>query len=101
MPKTAFAALAASFVLVAVPASASTQQTVTVQIGHADLDLSSPAQVDVLKERIEAAATKACKTKGALYAGWSSVDQDCVREATTAALSIAEARIPATVASAE
>lgn len=96
MRKSIVTFLAAGAFAGVVPASAG--QTVTVRVPHGDLDLSQADQVEILKTRINAAANDACRVTSNLYAGWSHVDQTCVRDTTKAALAIAEKRMPAQVA---
>ena len=96
MRKSLLAAVAAFATITITPAHA---ETVTVKVSHGDLDLSRADHVDVLKTRIDDAATKACRARSTRYSGWKTVDQSCVREATAAALAAARSRIPSQVAS--
>ena len=101
MLKISLAAAAATLALASTPAMASnTHKTVSVRVMHGDLDLSRAEEVEVLKTRIASAATKACRVRSGLYSGWSSVDETCVRDATKAALAVAQTRIPSQVATA-
>lgn len=97
MRKSLLAAAAVSLLAINAPASA---ERITIRVDHGDLDLSRPDQVELLEARIERAAYNACRTSSTPYSGRSKVDDSCFREATKAAMAIAQERIPAQVASA-
>lgn len=86
LPLLALAALA-------VPAGAETgEETVTVRIALADIDLSTQAGRAALDQRIEARITEACTIESrARYAlGRRIVDETCVAEARVEASAKAE-----------
>lgn len=62
--------------LVAFAPTAAQAGEVTVRVSHADLDLTSPADVAVLEDRLEAALERACRIS--LAGSALSVDEQCV-----------------------
>lgn len=86
IPLLALAALA-------VPAAAQTgEETVTVRIALADIDLSTPAGRAALDQRIEARITEACtiESKARYALGRTIVDEACVAEARVQASAMAQ-----------
>ncbi len=81
-------ALAAPAIALAAPAD----ETVTLRVGYADVDLTSAEGRAALEARIDAKLRQACKLDGAArYTyGRTVVDQKCVAEARVAALAEVE-----------
>ncbi len=81
-------ALAAPAIALAAPAD----ETVTLRVGYADVDVTSAEGRAVLEKRIDAKLRQACKLDGAArYTyGRTVVDQQCVAEARVAALAEVE-----------
>lgn len=81
-------ALAAPAIALAAP----TDETVTLRVGYADVDVTSAEGRAALEARIDAKLRQACKLEGAArYTyGRTVVDQKCVAEARVAALAEVE-----------
>lgn len=81
-------ALAAPAIALAAPAD----ETVTLRVGYADVDVTSAEGRAALEARIDAKLRQACKLDGAArYTyGRTVVDQKCVAEARVAALAEVE-----------
>jgi UrcA family protein len=67
--------------------------TIKVPVSYADLDLSKTSDAAVLRTRIKATATDACKQLDALYPRLSDVN--CVDNAVASATAQVEAAIAA------
>ena len=96
-----FVAFAAILSLVPMTANAATGEPVTIRIPHGDLDLTSQADVTLLKKRIAKAVDRACRApisySGALFVG----DYNCRTNAMAEALAVLEQRRAVQVAAAE
>ena len=77
MRKLTFAVFAALATAVAAPASAETVQF-ELRIPHGDLDLTNPADLDQLRERVRTAVIEACTQDDLSYTDEPMVDQACV-----------------------
>jgi len=80
---------AASLAGVSAPAAAA---EVTFAISYADLDLSNPADVAVMKDRIDAAVARACGRASIASLYGSQAVMDCKADGKTKALELLDAR---------
>lgn len=91
MRKSVLAIAAALCGLSAAPAAA---ETVSVEIFYADLDLSSPAGIATLKQRIEAAADRVCDRPSMRDLKAMAAWQECTAAARADAASQLSALVP-------
>lgn len=94
----AAAALIAAAPAVAAPPS---PHAVTIRVPHGDLDLASPHDVSVLKRRITAVVSRACRRPGAYASGMATTDHKCRADALEAAFAVVERRRAVQVAAAD
>lgn len=85
-------ALAAVAAAPAVAAPAAGQETVTVRVGYADIDLASAEGRATLEARVDAKLREACTVESNSRYGYGRdiVDEKCVADARTVALAEVE-----------
>ena len=83
-------AVAFALATAATPAALSAEETVTVRVDIADLDLASADDRAALEARVEARLREACTTSSRYSFGRDIVDEKCLADARTEALAQVE-----------
>ena len=84
--------------LAASPVAAEVGDVVEMTIDYSDLDLSNPADVAELGERIESNARKACAHEGQYAKAFNLIDEGCAQDLVAAALAELEGINPTVAA---
>lgn len=84
-------------VLASVPAAATTERTeqVTISVSAEGLDFARAADIATMKDRIDVAVKRACKTPAAVIRSGSVAIDECIADGTAKAMAALDAQLAA------